>query len=105
MTSDFQEIHLKSIVHLNSLGGIYGVSHRAMFKLGGKKIFVLCLLVKNVSAVYSADRCSFKKSEKAPRDVNRIGGDISSDEAHNSEHIGHFRFPIPVANWQFLIKV
>ena len=33
--------------------------HRAMFKLGGKKIFVLCLLVKNVSAVYSADRCDF----------------------------------------------
>ena len=31
-------------------------SHRAMFKLGGKKIFVLCLLVKNMSAVYSADR-------------------------------------------------
>ena len=51
MTSDFQEIHLKSIVHLNSLGGIYGVTHRAMFKLGGKKIFVLCHLVKNVLAV------------------------------------------------------
>ena len=30
-----------------------------MFKLGGKKLFVLCLLVKNVSAVYSADRCDF----------------------------------------------
>ena len=59
MTSDFQEIHLKSIVHLNSLGGVSGVPHRAMFKLGGKKIFVLCLLVKNVSAVYSADRCDF----------------------------------------------
>ena len=34
-------------------------AHRAMFKLGGKKLFVLCLLVKNVSAVYSADRCDF----------------------------------------------
>jgi len=34
-------------------------THRATFKLGGKKIFVLCLLVKNVSAVYSADRCDF----------------------------------------------
>ena len=31
-------------------------THRAMFKLGGKKLFVLCLLVKNMSAVYSADR-------------------------------------------------
>ena len=36
-----------------------GITHRAMFKLGGKKIFVLCLLVKNVSAVYGADRCDF----------------------------------------------
>ena len=33
------------------------------------------------------------------------GGDISSDKGHNSEHFGHFRFPIPAANWQFLIKV
>ena len=33
------------------------ISHRAMFKLSGKKLFVLCLLVKNVSAVYSADKC------------------------------------------------
>ena len=33
--------------------------HRAMFKLGGKNLFVLCLLVKNLSAVYSADRCDF----------------------------------------------
>ena len=32
-------------------------------------------------------------------------GDISSDKTHNSEHFGHFRFPIPAANWQFLIKV
>ena len=35
------------------------MSHRAMFKLGGKILFVLCLLVKNLSAVYSADRCDF----------------------------------------------
>ena len=34
-------------------------THRAMFKLGGKNLFVLCLLVKNLSAVYSADRCDF----------------------------------------------
>ena len=76
-----------------------------MFKLGGKKLFVLCLLVKNVSAANSADRCNFKESEKVAQDLNRIGGDISSDKAHNSGHFGHFRFPIPVANWQFLIKV
>ena len=38
---------------------IFPKSHRAMFKLGGKNLFVLCLLVKNLSAVYSADRCDF----------------------------------------------
>ena len=54
-------------------------AHRAMFKLGGKKLFVLCLLVKNVSAANSADRCNFKESEKVAQDLNRIGGDISSD--------------------------
>ena len=54
-------------------------SHRAMFELGGKKLFVLCLLVKNVSAANSADRCNFKESEKVAQDLNRIGGDISSD--------------------------
>ena len=76
-----------------------------MFKLGGKNLFVLCLLVNNLSAVYSADRCDFHESEKAVWDLNWINGDISSDTAHNSEHFSHFRFPIPVANWQFLIKV
>ena len=80
-------------------------SHRAMFKLGGKNLIVLCLLIKIVSAVSSADRCNSKESEKAVWDLNWIGGDISSDTAHNSEHFSHFRFPIPVANWQFLIKV
>ena len=69
-----------------------------MFKLGGKKIFMLCLLVKNLSAVNSADRCNFKESEKAAQHLNRIDGHISSDKAHNSEHFGHFRFLIPVAN-------
>ena len=76
-----------------------------MLKLGSKKIFVLGLLVKNVSAVNSADRCSFKLSEKGPRDLNRIGGYISSDDARNCEHFDNFRFLIPVANWQFLTKV
>ena len=66
---------------------------------------MLCLFVKNVSAVDSADRCNFKESEKAVQDLYWISGDISSDKAHNSEHFGHFRFLIPVANWQFLIKV
>ena len=73
-----------------------------MFKLGGKNKFVLCLLVKNVS---SANGCNSKEYEKASWDLNWIGGDISSDKAHNFEHFGHFRFPIPVANCQFLIKV
>ena len=54
-------------------------------------------------AVYRAVRS--KESEKAARDLNWIGGDISSDRAHNFEHFGHFILPIFVANWQFLIKV
>ena len=58
---------------------MFTFTHRAMFKLGGKKLFVLCLLVKNVSAANSADRCNFKESEKVAQDLNRIGGDISSD--------------------------
>ena len=37
-------------------GFLFDSSHRAMFKLGGKKLFVLCLLVKNESAVNSTDR-------------------------------------------------
>ena len=36
------------------------VTHRAIFKLGAKHLFLLCLLVKNMPAVYSADRCNFK---------------------------------------------
>ena len=32
----------------------------AMFKLGAKNSFLLCLLVKNMPAVYSADRCNFE---------------------------------------------
>ena len=30
--------------------------HRAMFILGGENLFVLCLFVKNLSAVYSTER-------------------------------------------------
>ena len=37
----------ESSLHLQT----FLLSHRAMFKHGGKKLFVLCLLVKNVSAV------------------------------------------------------
>ena len=71
-------------------------SYRARYKLGGKNLFVLCLLDKNRSAVYSADRCDFKESEKAVPDLYWIGGDISIHKAHNSGHIGYFRYPIPV---------
>ena len=69
-----------------------------MFKLGAKNLFVLCLLVKNLSAVYSADRCDFLESEKAVRHLYWIGGHIPSDKAHDSGHFGHFRFLIPVPN-------
>ena len=79
--------------------------HRAMFKLGAKIVFLLCHLVMKMSAVFSADRCKFWEAEKAVSDQNWIGGDISSDRVHNSEHFGHFRFPISVSNWHFFIKV
>ena len=69
-----------------------------MFKLGAKNLFVFCFLVKNMSAVYSADRCNFKESEKAVQDLYWISGDISADKAHNSKHFGLFSFPIPVPN-------
>ena len=45
-----------------------------MFKLGGKKLFALCLLVKNVSAVNSANRCNFKESEKTVQYKNGLVG-------------------------------
>ena len=80
-------------------------THRAMFKLGAKIVFLLCLLVKNMSAVYSADRCNSEESDNAVQDLYGIGGDISAERAHKPEHFGHFRFPIPVPNWQFWIKV
>ena len=83
----------------------FASSHRAMFKLGAKIVFLLCLLVKNMSAVYSADRCNSEESDNAVQDLYGIGGDISAERAHKPEHFGHFRFPIPVPNWQFWIKV
>ena len=60
------------------------------------KIYLCYVLDKNRSAVYSADRCDFKESEKAVPDLYWIGGDISIHKAHNSGHIGHFRYSIPV---------
>ena len=39
------------------------ISHRAMFKLCAKKLFLLSLLIKKKSAVYSADRCNFSEPE------------------------------------------
>ena len=40
---------------------VFIVPHRAMFKLGAKNLFLLCLLIKEKSAVYSADRCNFSE--------------------------------------------
>ena len=50
-------------------------------------------------------RTGRKDFETGFSDLNWIGGDISSDKSYKSEHFGHFRFSIPVANWHFLIKV
>ena len=70
--------------------------HRAVFKLGAKKLFVLCLLVKNsISDVYSAGRINFKRSaQKNCLGHKLIGGDISSDKADNFEHFGFSSFPL-----------
>ena len=39
----------------------FAFSYRAMFKLGAKIFFLLlCLLFKNMPAVYSVDRCNFE---------------------------------------------
>ena len=84
---------------------IIPASHRAMFKPGTRKVFQLCHLVKKMSAAFSADSCKFWEAVKAVPDQNWIGGDISSDRKHTAEHLGHLRFPIPVPNWHFLIKV
>ena len=40
------------------------ITHRAMFKFVSKKIFVLCLLVKNVSTVYNSNLGVITKSHK-----------------------------------------
>ena len=48
-------------------------SHRAMFKLGAKNLFLLCLLIKKKSAVYSADRCNFSEPET---DCSRNGNNL-----------------------------
>ena len=45
-----------------------------MFKLGAKIEFLPCLLVKNMSAVYSADRCNSEESDNAVQDLYGIGG-------------------------------
>ena len=76
-----------------------------MFKLRAKIVFLLCLLVKNMSAVCSADRSNSEESDNAVQDLCWIGGDISFEKAHKPEHFGHFRLLIPVPNWQLWIKV
>ena len=44
-----------------------------------QKIYVLCLLEKNLSAVHSADKSIFHEPEKDFPDLNHIDIDISSD--------------------------
>ena len=93
------------VIQWNTSPGLFLGAHRAMFKLGAKIVFLLCLLVKNISAVYSADRCYSEEPDYAVQDLYGIGGDISAERAPKPENFGHFRFPIPVPNWQFWIKV
>ena len=62
----------------------FALPQRVVFKLGARNLFLLCCLVKNMSAVllsavYSTDRSNFSESEKAVPDQNWINGHISSD--------------------------
>ena len=85
------------------MGGLW--THRAMFKLGAKNLFLLCLLIKKKSAVYSADRCNFSEPET---DCSRNGNNLYKswvEGALNSGPFGHFRFANHHFNWQILIKV
>ena len=66
-----------------------------MFKLGAKMVFLLCLLVKNMSADKSADRFNSEESDNDVQDLYWIGGDISFERAHRPEHFGHFQFLCP----------
>ena len=85
--------------------GLYVTPHRALFKFGAKKLFLLCLLIKKKSAVYSADRCNFLEPET---DCSRNGNNLYKswfERALNSWPFGHFRFAKHHYNWQILIKV
>ena len=54
-----QSHHLKEH-EMSHTGAKFSCSYcRAMFKLGAKNLFLLCLLIKKKSAVYNADRCNF----------------------------------------------
>ena len=65
---------------------------------------MLLLLVKNISALSSADRCNFEESEKAAWDLNWTGWDISYDKTNYSGNFGYLSFFIPATIWQFFIK-
>ena len=76
-----------------------------MFKFCAKNLFLLCLLIKKKSAVYSADRCNFSEPET---DCSRDGNNLYKswvEGALNSGPFGHFRFANHHFNWQILVKV
>ena len=58
-----------------------------MLKLVTNFSFVLCILVGNMSAVYSADRCNFLEAEKGVPDLDWIGGGASHLIEHKIESI------------------
>ena len=53
-------------------------SHRAMFKLDAKSLFVFCFWFKNMFTVYFAKRSSFENAQKSVPDMNWNGTFISS---------------------------
>ena len=68
-----------------------------MFKLGAKIVFLLNLLVKNMSAVSRANRCNSEESDNAVQDPYWIGGDISFERAHKP--FKDFRFLCPTSSF------
>ena len=58
-----------------------------MFKLGAKNLFLLCLLIKKKSAVYSADRCNFSEPET---DCSRNGNNLYKSWVEGSLNSGPF---------------
>ena len=66
--------------------------------LGAKFISALSFLFKNMSAIHSADSCTFSESEKVVPAMNWKGATFHpvKESVLNGEPFGRFSFPFPV---------